>query len=147
MLNIPTRPIIIDENDPIPKKWVLLLIFKGEIDAYIKRKGILDNNIKKAYSLVLGQCTDLLQSKLKQQANLAENVADTMSAKIPDLTRHANLSPTYWNVSAWYIGDNPPNSLWISVSFLVSGLAGNVEIRVCQEGPRHDRYDDTLPTF
>ena len=43
------------------------MIFKGKIDAYIKRDAALDDNIQKAYSLVLGQCTDLLQSKLKQQ--------------------------------------------------------------------------------
>ena len=45
------------------------MIFKGKIDAYIKRQTILDDNIQKAYSLVLGQCTELLQSKLKQNAN------------------------------------------------------------------------------
>ena len=71
VLAIPTRPRIVDENDPIPEERVLLMIFKGEIDAYIKRKGILEDNIQKAYSLVLGQCTDLLQSKLKQQATWA----------------------------------------------------------------------------
>jgi hypothetical protein len=43
------------------------MIFKGKIDAYIKRSAIQDNNVQKAYSLVLGQCTDLLQSKMKQQ--------------------------------------------------------------------------------
>ncbi len=47
------------------------MIFKGKIDAYIKRKTMLDNNVQKAYSLVLGQCTDLLQSKLKQQTQWA----------------------------------------------------------------------------
>ena len=32
-IGIPTRPIIVDENDPIPEERVLLMIFKGEIDA------------------------------------------------------------------------------------------------------------------
>jgi hypothetical protein len=43
------------------------MIFKGEIESYIKRKSLLDDNIQKTYSLVIRQCTDLLQSKLKQQ--------------------------------------------------------------------------------
>jgi hypothetical protein len=52
------------------------MIFKGEIDAYIKRKTMLEDNIQKAYSLVLGQCTDLLQSKLKQQTQWATIAQD-----------------------------------------------------------------------
>ena len=47
-------------------------------------KFILEDNIQKAYSLVLGQCTDLLQSKLKQQAtwvavSQAQNVIDLLA--------------------------------------------------------------------
>ena len=52
-----------------PFKEVTKMIFKGKLDEYIKRKSMLDDNVKKAYSIVMGQCTDLLQSKLKQQAN------------------------------------------------------------------------------
>jgi hypothetical protein len=44
------------------------MIFKGELDSYIKRKAMLEDSIQKAYSLIIGQCTDLLQGKLKQQA-------------------------------------------------------------------------------
>jgi hypothetical protein len=44
------------------------MIFRGKVDAYTIRKAILDDNIQKTFSLVIGQCTDLLQSKLKQQA-------------------------------------------------------------------------------
>ena len=35
------------------------------MDAYVKRDSILDKNIQKAYSLMLGQYTELLKSKLK----------------------------------------------------------------------------------
>jgi hypothetical protein len=42
------------------------LIFKGLITSYTKRQEALDDYVPKAYSLVLGQCTNLLQSKLKQ---------------------------------------------------------------------------------
>jgi hypothetical protein len=44
------------------------MIFKGELESHIKRKSILDDDVQKACSLVIGQCTNLLQSKLKQQA-------------------------------------------------------------------------------
>ena len=41
-------------------------IFDKEIDIYMKRRSTLDENVQKSYSLVLGQCTDQLKSKLKQ---------------------------------------------------------------------------------
>ena len=40
-------------------------IFNKEIDIYMNRILTLDENVKKIYSLVLGQCTDLLKSRLK----------------------------------------------------------------------------------
>jgi hypothetical protein len=52
----------------LPAEEVARMIFKGELEAYIKRKSVLEDNIQKTFSLVIGQCTDLLQSKLKQQA-------------------------------------------------------------------------------
>ena len=36
-----------------------------KFDAYVKIDSILDENIQKVYSLMLGQCTELLKSKLK----------------------------------------------------------------------------------
>ena len=68
VIALPTAPVIVDDDDPTAVEKVQLMIFKGEIDSYIKRRSILDDNIQKAYSLILGQCTDLLQSKMKQQA-------------------------------------------------------------------------------
>ena len=41
------------------------MILTKKVDAYIKRDSILDENIQKAYSLMLGQCTELLKRKLK----------------------------------------------------------------------------------
>ena len=41
-------------------------IFNKEIDIYTKRISTMYDNVQKSYSLVLGQCTDLLNSKLKQ---------------------------------------------------------------------------------
>jgi len=53
---LPTTPTIVDPKVPtvdLPEQ-LLLMIFKGEVDAYIKRCAILDDNVQKAYSLILG---------------------------------------------------------------------------------------------
>jgi hypothetical protein len=65
---IPPSPTYVDPKALTQAEETAKLIFKGLIDSYIKRTSDLDDNIQKAYSLVIGQCTDLLQSKLKQQA-------------------------------------------------------------------------------
>ena len=41
----------------------------NKIDLYVKRDGILDENLQKAYSLIFGQCTELLNRKLKSSVN------------------------------------------------------------------------------
>lgn len=40
-------------------------IFRQEINAFVKRKGTLESNFQKLYSLLLGQCTELMKGKLK----------------------------------------------------------------------------------
>ena len=59
---MPTAP---DENDTV----LVQMILNRKIDIYVKRDGILDENLQKAYSLIHGQCTELLKSKLKTSAN------------------------------------------------------------------------------
>ena len=59
---MPTEP---SENDTVLIKMVLNI----KIDIYVKRDGILDENLQKAYSLIHGQCTELLKSKLKTSEN------------------------------------------------------------------------------
>ena len=49
--------------DPMPLLEVR--VFDKEINIYMKCRSTLDKNIQKSYSLVLGQCTDLLKNKLK----------------------------------------------------------------------------------
>ena len=56
----PGAPTTQDPNSPTADELVDMKIFDKEIDAYIKRKGILADNVQKAYSLMIGQCTDLL---------------------------------------------------------------------------------------
>ena len=50
--------------DPMP--LIESRIFDKEIDIYMKRRSTLDENVQKSYSLVLGQCTYLLKSNIKQ---------------------------------------------------------------------------------
>jgi hypothetical protein len=69
VITIPTTPTYAHPTALTPDEEVAKMIFKGELEAYIKRKSALDDNIQKAYSLVIGQCTDLLHCKLKQQAH------------------------------------------------------------------------------
>ena len=40
-------------------------VYDNEIIAMVKRRNTLKRNLQKAYSLILGQCTDLMKDKLK----------------------------------------------------------------------------------
>ena len=40
-----------------------------KIDLYVKRDGIIDENLQKAYSIIFGQCTEIIKSKLKSSVN------------------------------------------------------------------------------
>ena len=60
---MPTAP---GDNDTA----LLKMILNRKIDIYVKLDSILDENLQKAYSLIHGQCTKLLKSKLKTSANL-----------------------------------------------------------------------------
>ena len=59
---MPTAP---GDNDTA----LLKIILNRNIDIYVKRDGVLDENLQKAYSLIHGQFTELLKSKLKTSAN------------------------------------------------------------------------------
>ena len=66
---LPTASTVADATAPTPEELVLQMIFRGELDACVKQKAMLESNIKKACSLIIGQCTTLLQGKLKQQTD------------------------------------------------------------------------------
>lgn len=66
---MPVDPVPIAPSTTITETQKM--IFKGKVDAYIKRESTLDENIQKSYSLILGQCTELLKSKLKQSKDWA----------------------------------------------------------------------------
>ena len=44
---------------------VKLYIYREDIKAYVKVKRALTKSDKKLYSLVLGQCTEILRAKMK----------------------------------------------------------------------------------
>jgi hypothetical protein len=67
IIPVPASPIIMDPDAlPPAEEEVSKMTFRGELRSHIKHKSVLDDNIQKAHSLVIGQCTNLLQSKLKQ---------------------------------------------------------------------------------
>ena len=59
-IKIPQPANPADDPMPLPESR----IFDKEIDIYMKRISTLDENVQKRYSLVLGQCTELLNAKL-----------------------------------------------------------------------------------
>ena len=59
---MPTAP---DDNDTA----LLKMIMNRNIDIYVNCDRILYENLQKAHSLIHGQCTELLKSKLKTSAN------------------------------------------------------------------------------
>ena len=48
------------------------MVFNVEVDAYVKRKSMLEENTQKTYSLVLVQCTELLKRKINQSKGWSE---------------------------------------------------------------------------
>ena len=48
------------------------MIWKKEIDYYVKRVRMLDSNLRKAFSLVRGQCTDVMREKLESLKNFED---------------------------------------------------------------------------
>ena len=74
------------------------LIFEKEVDAYVKRKSLLSENIQKACSLVLGQCTELMKSKLKSSKKWA-----TISAQQDVLALLSSLSSLSLRIKSIYL--------------------------------------------
>ena len=66
---IPPEPTVPDDAEDL--STAQKLIFKGQISEYIKREATLQQNMQRAYSLILGQCTELLRAKLKQSNDWA----------------------------------------------------------------------------
>ena len=48
-----------------------IIIFNKQVDLYVKRADILESNLRKAYSLVWGQCTESMKNKLEALSTFA----------------------------------------------------------------------------
>jgi hypothetical protein len=79
---VPVEPVLVTPATALTVAQTL--IFKGQINEYIRREAILQENMQKAYSLILGQCTELLRAKLKQSADWTQ-VSSTFD--VLELTR------------------------------------------------------------
>ena len=53
----PEEETTLDETDE--------MIWKKQVDYYVKRVSTLDSNLRKLYSLIWGQCTDVMREKLE----------------------------------------------------------------------------------
>ena len=68
LMNIPEPaqpPDYVDRFNVTRAEKLADIIFSKKLDAHIRREDTLHDNVQKAYALILGQCTDLLQTKLK----------------------------------------------------------------------------------
>jgi hypothetical protein len=64
VIPVPTQPAVIPPAAELSTAQAF--VFKGQINQCIRRSAVLEENMQEACSLVLGQCTKLLQTKLKQ---------------------------------------------------------------------------------
>jgi hypothetical protein len=64
----PTSPVIDEPDEPKknePRCEVKTLIFQEEVKYYVKRKTTLRSNLVAIWNTVIGQCTDLMKTKLE----------------------------------------------------------------------------------
>lgn len=64
-LELPVLALPDDLTEQESKSNILKLICKKEVEEYVRRKAYLKENVKKLFSLILGQCTKVLKSKLE----------------------------------------------------------------------------------
>jgi hypothetical protein len=78
-----TLPILEMPSDPpaIASRTVTQ-IWEKEVDKYVKRKMYLQENLKTLYSLVLGQCTDVVLAKLEARDTYNEMSEEADSIKL-----------------------------------------------------------------
>jgi hypothetical protein len=58
-------PVLTLPADPTEDNKTLNQIWEKEIDEYVKRKILLEDNMQTVYSLVWGQCTDVMRHKIE----------------------------------------------------------------------------------
>jgi hypothetical protein len=75
VLNMPSDP-------PTTASRTVTRIWEKEVDKYVKRKMYLQENLKALYSLVLGQCTDVVLAKLEASDTYNEMSEEAGSMKL-----------------------------------------------------------------
>jgi hypothetical protein len=75
VLNMPSDP-------PVITSRIVTRIWGKEVDEYAKRKMYLQENLKTLYSLVLGQCTDVVLAKLEARDTYNEMPDEADSIKL-----------------------------------------------------------------
>ena len=58
-----------DKSDQERENEQFKMLYKAEIDSYVKRKDTYHSNIGNAYALVYGQCSKAMQSKLQSRTD------------------------------------------------------------------------------
>ena len=62
-----TSTFTLMEREKVP--YINQKIFHHKINKYVRQKATLDVNMQQEYSLILGQCTDLIKNKLLSSKN------------------------------------------------------------------------------
>ena len=79
----PVKPRNSDETDE--------LIWKKEVDQFVKRREMLEKNLRKLYSLVWGQCTDVMRERLEGLPQYSQIKDDCDSLKLLELIKSINF--------------------------------------------------------
>ena len=61
--------MVTDPANPTKEEEDAINLWHEECKALLKHQTILNDNIQQAYCIILGECIDLLQAKLKQQTD------------------------------------------------------------------------------
>jgi hypothetical protein len=73
--------VLVEPTDPPPNAMhTQVRIWEKQVDEHMKRETMLEENLKTVYSLINGQCSDVLWAKLESRPNHAtiEGAADSI---------------------------------------------------------------------
>ena len=87
-------------------------IFKQKMSAWVKCNGTLDSNLQMCYSLLLGQCTELLNNQLKSSTRW-----DTIMANQDVMGLIAEIQTIMYRFEDLYITSrNAATSKWVHIT-------------------------------
>ena len=74
-----------------------------KVDAYVKRKSVLEETIQKEYSLVLGQCTKMMKSKLKHSTGCSKSFTKFDVLELLKITKSNKFKSGYQKYSPIFL--------------------------------------------